>query len=53
MSFTGLRFGIPRSLVREVSEAFPINDAYMHIALPMIGRYAVGHLRRPLPNVRW
>lgn len=53
VSFTGLRFGIPRSFIREMSEALPINDAYRGVALPMIGRYAIRHLRRPLPNVRW
>jgi hypothetical protein len=53
VSFTGLRFGIPRRFVREVSDAFPINDAYVHVALPMIGRYAVRHLSRPLPMMRW
>jgi hypothetical protein len=53
VSFTGLRFDIPRSFVREVSEAFPINDAYRGVALPMIGRYAIRHLSRPLPNLRW
>jgi HD domain-containing protein len=53
VSFTGLRFGIPRSFVREVSAALPINDAYTGVALPMIGRYAIRHLRRPLPMMRW
>lgn len=53
VSFAKIRFGIPRSFIREVSDAFPINDAYIHIALPMIGRYAVRHPRRPLPMMRW
>ncbi|HEY3240305.1 MAG TPA: phosphohydrolase [Acidimicrobiia bacterium] len=53
VSFTKLRFGIPRSFIREVSEAFPINDAYIHVAMPMIGRYAIRHPRRPLPMMRW
>jgi hypothetical protein len=53
VSFAMVRFGIPRSFIREVSEAFPINDAYIHVAMPMIGRYAIRHPRRPLPMMRW
>jgi hypothetical protein len=35
------------------NHALPINDAYRRMALPMIGRYAIRHLSRPLPNLRW
>lgn len=53
VSFTKLRFGIPRRLVVEVRSTFPMNEAYKGIALPAIARYAASHLSRPLPMMRW
>ena len=53
VTFTKVRFGIPRSFIRDMRAAFPINEAYKGIALPAIGRYAFSHLSRPLPMMRW
>lgn len=53
VSFTKLRFGIPRRLVVEVRATFPMNEAYKGVALPNIAKYAVRHLNRPLPMMRW
>lgn len=53
VSFTKLTFGIPRRLVVEVRTTFPMNEAYKAVALPNIARYAVRHLNRPLPMMRW
>jgi hypothetical protein len=53
VTFTKVRFGIPREFIRDVRAAFPINEAYKGIALPAIARYAFSHLSRPLPMMRW
>jgi hypothetical protein len=53
VSFTKLRYGLPRPLVVEVRATFPMNEAYKGVALPNIGKYMAAHKRRPLPNVRW
>ena len=53
VTFTKVRFGIPRSFIRDVRAAFPINEALKGLALPMIGRYALSHVSRPLPMMRW
>ncbi len=53
VSFTKLRYGLPRPLVVEVRATFPMNEAYKGVALPNIGKYMASHKRRPLPNVRW
>lgn len=53
VTFTKLRFGIPRKLVVEVRATFPMNEAYKAVALPNIARYAVRHVNRPLPMMRW
>lgn len=53
VSFTKLRFGIPRGLIVEVRSTFPMNEAYKGVAIPGIARYAIKHLRRPLPMMRW
>ncbi|HEV7864201.1 MAG TPA: phosphohydrolase [Acidimicrobiia bacterium] len=53
VTFTKVRFGIPRSFIRDVRAAFPMNEAYKGLAMPMIGRYAISHLSRPLPMMRW
>jgi hypothetical protein len=53
VSFTKLRYGIPRPLVVEVRSTFPMNEAYKGVAMPRIARYAAGHLRRPLPMMKW
>jgi len=53
VSFTKLRFGIPRSTVVEVRATFPMNEAYKGVAIPGILRYARTHPRRPLPMMRW
>ena len=53
VTFTKLRFGIPRKLVVEVRATFPMNEAYKGVALPAIAKYASSHLSRPLPMMRW
>lgn len=53
VSFTKLTFGIPRALVVETRARFPMNEAYKAVAIPNIAKYAVQHLRRPLPMMRW
>lgn len=53
VTFTKVRFGIPRRLVVEVRATFPMNEAYKAVALPNIAKYASSHLRRPLPMMRW
>jgi hypothetical protein len=53
VSFCALRFGLPRAYVREVASAFPLDGFYPRPAWPMVFRYAVRHLRRPVPNLRW
>jgi hypothetical protein len=53
VSFTKLRYGIPRHLVVEVRATFPMNEAYKAVAMPNIAKYAVRHLSRPLPMMRW
>lgn len=47
-----LRFGLPRSYVRNVDAAFPFSAFYRR-ALRMVLRYAVSHPLRPLPMLRW
>jgi hypothetical protein len=53
VTFTKVRFGIPRSFIRDLRATFPLNEAYKGVAMPMIARYAVSHLSRPLPMMRW
>jgi hypothetical protein len=53
VTFTKVRFGIPRSFIGELRATFPLNEAYKGVALPMIARYAISHLSRPLPMMRW
>ncbi len=53
VTFTKVRFGIPRSFIAELRATFPLNEAYKGVAMPMIARYAVSHLSRPLPMMRW
>ncbi len=53
VTFTKLRFGIPRPLVVEVRARFPMNEAYKAVAIPNIAKYASTHLSRPLPMMRW
>jgi hypothetical protein len=53
VTFTKLRFGIPRRLVVEVRATFPLNEAYKAVALSGICRYAARNLRNPLPMMRW
>jgi hypothetical protein len=53
VSFTKLRYGLPREFVAEVRATFPMNEAYKGIAMPAIAKYAAGHLGRPLPMMRW
>jgi hypothetical protein len=53
VTFTKIRFGIPRSFIREMRSTFPMNEAYKGVAMPMIARYAFSHLSRPLPMMRW
>jgi hypothetical protein len=38
VSFTKLRYGIPRSLVVEVRATFPMNEAYKAVAMPGIAK---------------
>jgi hypothetical protein len=53
VSFCVLRFGLPRTYVQEVAQAFPLDGFYPRPAWSMVGRYAVRNLRRPIPNLRW
>jgi hypothetical protein len=53
VSFTKLRYGIDKGLVKEVRATFPMNEAYKAIAIPGIMRYAKANLSRPLPMMRW
>jgi hypothetical protein len=53
VSFCALRFGLPRTYVCEVATAFPLDGFYPRPAWPMVARYAVHNLRRPIPNLRW
>jgi hypothetical protein len=53
VSFCALRFGLSRTYVHEVASAFPLDGFYPRPAWPMVARYAVQNLRRPLPNLRW
>jgi hypothetical protein len=53
VTFTKVRFGIPRRCVAEERATFPMNEAYKGVALPMIAKYALTHLNRPLPMMRW
>jgi hypothetical protein len=53
VTFTKKRFGLDREFVRDVRVAFPINEAYKGLVMPAIGRYAVRHLTKPLPMMRW
>ena len=51
--FGGLSLGIDPGYRREVAAAFPLTGFYPGPAWKLVARYAVGHLRRPLPNLRW
>jgi hypothetical protein len=53
VSFCALRFGLPRTYVRNVATAFPLDGFYPRPAWPTVARYAVHNLCRPLPNLRW
>ena len=53
VSFSALRFGLPRTYVHEVDKAFPLDGFYPFPAWPMVFRYAARHLRRPIPNLSW
>ena len=53
VTFTKVRFGIPRSWIRDLRATFPLNEAYKAVAMPGIAKYAVSHLSRPLPMLRW
>jgi hypothetical protein len=53
VSFTKLRYGIPRRRIVEVRATFPMNEAYKAVAMTSICKYAVRHLNRPLPMMRW
>ena len=50
VTFGVLPFGLPRSFVREVDSAFPLNGLYPGSAWRMVARYAARNLRRPLRN---
>jgi hypothetical protein len=53
VSFTKIRFGIPRRFIAEMRATFPLNEAYKGVAIPAITRYALSHISRPLPMMRW
>jgi hypothetical protein len=53
VTFTKVRFGIPRPLIVEVRATFPLNEAYKAVALNGICRYALRNPRNPLPMMRW
>jgi hypothetical protein len=47
---------VERNRLRSVGLPGPpdaLNEAYKGVAMPMIARYAVSHLSRPLPMMRW
>lgn len=53
VSFSILRFDVPRPVVREVAAAFPVKALYPGPAYRIIGRYAIRHPLRPMPMMRW
>jgi len=53
VTFTKVRFGIPRRLVVEVRSTFPMNEAYKGLAIPAIAKFAAAHPTCPLPMMRW
>ena len=53
VSFGALRFGLPRTYVRDVATAFPLDGFYPGPAWSMVAQYATHHLSRPIPNLRW
>lgn len=53
VTFTKVRFGISRRFIAELRATFPLNEAYKGVAMPAIARYALSHVSRPLPMMRW
>lgn len=52
VSFGLVRFGLPRTYVREVQAAFPEAGFHRRIA-GLVGGWMVRHPLRPLPMMRW
>ncbi|NHC37280.1 hypothetical protein [Scytonema millei] len=53
VSFGKLRFGLPKSYVREVHQAFPTYSFYPSAIAKVLGSYAIKHPLNPLPILRW
>jgi hypothetical protein len=52
LSFGRVRFGLPRSYVREVRAAFPAAGFHGRV-LQLVGGWALTHPFRPFPMMRW
>lgn len=53
VSFGKLRFGLPKTYIREVHQVFPVYSFYPSAIAKVLGSYAIAHPLHPLPNVRW
>jgi hypothetical protein len=53
VSFGALSFGLDRDWLSGLHKRFPLYSFYPRTLVPVIARYAVTHLARPLPNFRW
>lgn len=52
LSLGGIRFGIPRTFVREVRQAFP-NAGFHRCLVRVSTSWLLSHPLRPLPMMRW
>jgi hypothetical protein len=52
LSFGFIRFGLPRSFVREVQARFPAAGFHGRV-VRLVGGWAMTHPLRPLPMMRW
>jgi hypothetical protein len=53
VSFGKLRFGVPKTYISEVHQAFPVYSFYPSTIAKVLGSYAMKHPLNPLPIFRW
>ena len=53
ISFTMFRYGLPRSFVNEVRQAFPLGAFYPGHVYKVIGKWIIRHPLNPVPIMRW